>query len=379
MLASSGASLRWCGDTSTEVLYGCGAELNCDGDLRASSTGAENFSKEIRMAAARQSTTKRRSTRENGNVRAAISGGRAMAEDVIAFRKTHARRRVTAERRMARAATQRRAPEEPSGIPAKTRAFLGPPAGSGVLMAEGDSWFDYPFHDVLQMLEDDYLYDVESVAHKGDCVEDMAHAGGQFEEFARRLEKLLRADKVPRAILLSGGGNDIAGDEFPILLNHAASGLPTLNADIVRGVIDVRLRSAYARIISGLTTISKAYLNRPIPIVTHGYAYAVPDGRGFLGGFWLLPGPWLRPGFQKKGYADLRVNRAVVADLIDRFNEMLEEVSASPQFAHVHYLNLRKTLKNDAAYKQHWANELHPSRAGFQRVTKEFAGLISTF
>jgi lysophospholipase L1-like esterase len=331
------------------------------------------------MAAARQSTTRRRSPRDKVNVTAAINGGRDMAEEVVAFRKAHARRRIAAERRMTRAPARLRASEEPAKIPAKTRALLGPSARSGVLMAEGDSWFDYPFHDILQMLEDEYLYDVQSVAHKGDCVEDMAHSGGQLEEFARRLEKLLRADKVPRAILLSGGGNDIAGDEFPILLNHAASGLPTLNADIVRGVIDVRLKNAYARIISGLTTIAKAYLNRPIPIVTHGYAYAVPDGRGFLGGFWLLPGPWLKPGFQKKGYADLGVNRAVIVQLINRFNEMLEAVSASPQFAHVHYLDLRKTLKNDAAYKQHWANELHPNKAGFELVTEEFARMVSTF
>ena len=35
------------------------------------------------------------------------------------------------------------------------------------------AWFDYPLQDVLRLLEDDHLYDVESVAHKGDCVEDM--------------------------------------------------------------------------------------------------------------------------------------------------------------------------------------------------------------
>ena len=167
---------------------------------------------------------------------------------------------------------------------------------AGVLIAEGNSWFDYPFHDVLQMLEDDYLYDVESVAHKGDTVDDMAHSGGQFEEFARRLEKLLRANKVPRAILLSGGGNDIAGDEFAILLNHAASSLPAINDDIVRGLIDVRLRAAYARIISGLTTIAQTYLGRPIPIVTHGYDYALPDGRGFWADSGCCPALGWSPG-----------------------------------------------------------------------------------
>ena len=248
---------------------------------------------------------------------------------------------------------------------------------AGVLIAEGDSWFDYPFHDVLQMLEDDYLYDVESVAHKGDTVDDMAHSGGQFEEFARRLEKLLRANKVPRAILLSGGGNDIAGDEFAILLNHAASSLPAINDDIVRGLIDVRLRAAYARIISGLTTIAQSYLGRPIPIVTHGYDYALPDGRGFWGGFWPLPGPWLEPGFQKKGHVDFGKNSAVVVKLIDQFNAMLKDVSAISGFGHVHYLNLRNTLKHDGTYKRHWENELHPTEEGFKLVSKKFADLVA--
>jgi lysophospholipase L1-like esterase len=226
------------------------------------------------------------------------------------------------------------------------------------------------------LLEDDHLFDVESVAHKGDCVEDMAHSAGQFEEFARRLEKLLRDAKVPRAILLSGGGNDIAGDEFAMLLNYATSTLPPLNEDIVRGLIDVRLKEAYASIISGLTTISKSYLGRAIPIVTHGYDYPIPDGRGFMGGWWKLPGPWLKPGFERKGHDDLAKNTALIGQLIDRFNTMLAVVSALPEFAHVHYLDLRGTLKHDATYKKYWANELHPNSTGFDLVTKKFADVI---
>jgi lysophospholipase L1-like esterase len=318
----------------------------------------------------------RRSARVDAGVSAAIKSGQAMAEDVIAFRTKQTRKRTATVRRMARAPKPRRAPAAPE-IPSRTRALLGSPVSAGVLIAEGDSWFDYPFHDVLQMLEDDHLYDVESVAHKGDTVEDMAHSGGQFEEFARRLEKLLRANKVPRAILLSGGGNDIAGDEFAILLNHAASSLPVINDDIVRGVIDVRLRAAYARIISGLTTIAQTYLGRPIPIVTHGYDYALPDGRGFWGGWGPLPGPWLEPGFQKKGHVDFGKNSAVVVKLIDRFNAMLKDVSATPGFGHVHYLNLRNTLKHGANYEKDWENELHPTEQGFALVSKKFADLIA--
>jgi hypothetical protein len=51
--------------------------------------------------------------------------------------------------------------------------------------------------------------------------------------------------------------------------------------------------------------------------------------------------------------------------LIDQFNAMLEEVSATPQFSHVHYLDLRNTLRHDRSYKKYWANELHPTEEGF--------------
>jgi lysophospholipase L1-like esterase len=307
------------------------------------------------------------------NVRAAIASGRRAANDVIAFREKQRRKRAAIEVKMP---ARRRGQGAPPAVPAKARALFGAKKTAGVLIAEGDSWFDYPMQDVLRLLEDDYLFDVESVAHKGDCVEDMAHSMGQFEEFARRLEKLLRDDKVPRAVLLSGGGNDIAGDEFAILLNHAASTLPPLNEDIVRGVIDVRLKEAYASIISGLTAISKSYLGRPIPIVTHGYDYPVPDGRGFMGGWWQLPGPWLKPGFQRKGHDNLAKNTLLIAQLIDRFNTMLAAVSAFSEFVHVHYIDLRGTLKNDGTYKKHWANELHPNATGFDLVTKKFADVI---
>jgi lysophospholipase L1-like esterase len=322
----------------------------------------------------RKRAAKPRTSRSTNTLSAAIASGRSAAEEVITFRAKQRRRRAAIDRDVAR--SPRRARPVAKRIPAKTQALLGPKASAGVLIAEGDSWFDYPLWDVLRILEDQFLFDVESVAHKGDCVEDMAHSKGQFEEFARRLEKLLRNGKVPRSILLSGGGNDIAGDEFAILLNHAASGLPTLNEDIVRGVIDVRLRAAYASMISGITTITKSYLNQPIPIITHGYDYPVPDGRGFLGGWGILPGPWLKPGFEKKGYGDLKENRSLMTQLIDRFNDMLSAVSDTPQFAHVHYLNLRGTLNHENTYKKDWGNELHPTERGFEMVTAKFADLI---
>lgn len=306
------------------------------------------------------------------DVRKAIAQGRRRGKEVLAVRAHQRKQRVRAVVVAARA--QAVSPSTVPRIRPQIIAELGPPSAAGVLIAEGDSWFDYPLHDVLTMLEDKHGFEVESVAHRGDRIENMAFADGQLEEFSRRLEKVLRSGAVPRAILLSGGGNDVAGDQFGMLLNHAASPIAGLNDDIVTGIIDKRVKTAFLAIVSAITAISDHYLSDPVPIITHGYAHPVPDGRGFLGGFWFLPGPWLKPGFQEKGFEDLRRNTLIIQDLIDRFNRMVK--SAAAQFAHVHYVDLRQTLSNDSRYKTFWANELHPTKTGFSLVADAFASVI---
>lgn len=342
-----------------------------------------------RKKAAGKKATGKRGNRKKGSTRraaaatsskgsstnAAAAVGRALANEALAVRKKQRRRREAAIKRatlqpelVARAASL--APITP-----RVEALVGTPTSTGVLIAEGDSWFDYPMHDVLSMLEDDHGFDVNSVAHRGDRVEDMAFAPGQFEDFSRHLEKLLRNGKVPKAILLSGGGNDIAGDEFAMLLNHVRSPIGGVNDDVVRGVIDQRIRVSYISLISGVSTIASQILGRVIPILVHGYAHPVPDGRGFLGGFGPLPGPWLRPGFHDRGFDDQAANTATMAILIDRFNDMVSSVA--DQFDHVHYVDLRDLLMNDSTYRQYWANELHPTERGFRLVTERFAETIN--
>jgi lysophospholipase L1-like esterase len=296
-----------------------------------------------------------------------------MAEQSLRRRRAAARSRQKAlaahPRLLTRATTAR-------GVGALAPAKALVQATAGVLIAEGDSWFDYPLNDVLKGLEDDYGYDVESVAHKGDTVEDMAYSDGQLDELARRLEKVLRSGVRPRAILLSGGGNDIAGDPFAVLLNHAASGIAGINDSVVTGIIDQRLADAYVTILSAVTTICESQLGEPIRIVIHGYDYPVPDGRGFLGGWAFLPGPWLEPGFRQKRYDAMSVRLAMLKTLIDRFNQMLRTVSRIPRFAHVKYLDLRGTLSTGGNYRDWWANELHPTGKGFAKVTEKFAAVL---
>lgn len=302
----------------------------------------------------------------------ALEIGKRMAADALRRRRKAAGTREVALAKIKAPVTQR-VTSGPKGMIAKAAVTY---SSAGVLIAEGDSWFDYPLHDVLSDLEDIYGFDVESVAHKGDTVEDMAYSGGQLDDFSRRVEKVLRTGVKPRAILLSGGGNDVAGDEFAVLLNHATSSIAGLNESIVTGVIDERVRDAYVTILSAITAICEGQIGERIPIIVHGYDYPIPDGRGFLGGWGPLPGPWLEPSFRRKGYEAMNARREICIGLIDRFNEMLARLAGNSAFAHVRYLDLRNTLAAGANYKDWWANELHPTPKGFEAVTKKFAMIV---
>ena len=112
-------------------------------------------------------------------------------------------------------------------------------------------------------------------------------------------------------------------------------------------------------------------MKRPVPILVHGYDYAVADGRGFL---WL--GPWLEPRFVEKNYKEMKERIDILEQLINRFHKMLSSVSRLPKFKHVLHVDIRSTLPNDKSYKKWWANELHPTPKGFSDVAQKFADAL---
>lgn len=247
---------------------------------------------------------------------------------------------------------------------------------AGLLIAEGDSWFDYPFYDVLQYLEGVHQFKVESTAHKGDTLESIVYDLGQLSGLALKMSRLAETGKTPVAILLSGGGNDIAGPELTLLLNHARSGLPKLNERIVAGVFEVRLRTSYLTYIQAVTNLSILYYKRAIPVLIHGYDYPIPDGRGYAGGWGFLPGPWFKPYFEQKGYDSVTENAATLKVLVDRFNSIIEAIPKQSGYEHICYVRVKGTLSSQLApqqqYQGDWGNELHPTRAGFRRVAAKF-------
>ena len=253
------------------------------------------------------------------------------------------------------------------------------PRKPGLLVAEGDSWFHYPKGDVLDAL-DKLGYDIESVAHRGDTIESIAYDADQLDALTQRLMRLSKRDKRPRAILLSGGGNDFTKGRLEALLNHHGSGLTTINETIRDEALGNRVRNAYAKVIEDVTWVCKSHFNDPpIPILVHGYDYSIPDGRGYSK-YWITwRGPWLEPAFYAKGYYDLQDNMKTIAALLGYFNTQLEEVleSLGSDYDHVKYIKLLDTLsREDSTYKDDWDNELHPTKSGFARIAKKYAKVI---
>ncbi len=310
---------------------------------------------------------------------AAIAEGESRAKTILDIRASARQRREATLKNRKQTLSIQTTVRSTAQLSAGVAGTTGTHETAGVLVAAGDSWFAYPFYDVLKKLDSDHGYDIESVAHPGDPIEAMASCGGQLLDLAHKIEKLAHSGKRPKAVLLSGGGDDIAGREFGMLINENGSSLLPWNDDIVHGLIDVRIQTAYATMITTVNQVCLTNVSSILPILVHGYDYPVPDGRGILGGWGSLPGPWLRPGFNEKRFGDLATNITLMQNLIDRFNAMLSALVSQASFRNVKYVDIRRTLRNDqATYKDWWGNELHPTEGGFEAVANRFVAVLDT-
>ncbi|CAA9366208.1 MAG: hypothetical protein AVDCRST_MAG32-69 [uncultured Nocardioides sp.] len=245
----------------------------------------------------------------------------------------------------------------------------------GVLVAEGDSWLSYPGTDVLDVLKDGYGWHVHSVADAGDNLESMAYDASQLRAVISTFLDLKRLDETPNALLLSGGGNDFAGAELAMLLDHRETDHGGINDVITTELVEGRMVEAWCNLLGFTRQVAIELFEKPVRTVIHGYAYPVPDGRGFAGGYGLLPGPWLAPSYARKGIGGrseegLQKRFEVTKELLDRYNVMLAWLVDQPGMGHVAYADLRETLSGPPDYESDWANELHPTPHGFTEVAR---------
>lgn len=298
------------------------------------------------------------------------TAGRQLADKVIERRMSALHARATVLAREGIFGVQADIAFAPAAPP---HLILLRAASRGLLLGLGDSWFDYFAADVLDSLQNDLGYTRTSVARAGSSLKSIRKETAQLEQLSEAIENTV-GGAVPKAILLSGGGNDVVDFGVENLLNDVDSGLPPLKADAVNQLVDRDMESALIDILTAITASCQKWLGRTIPILIHGYDNPIPDGR-----FLRLPprGPWLEPGFLRKGYDkhDLGPQTAVMKTLIGRLNDMQLRVVAKTEFAHVRHVDLRGTLAA-ADYKTMWANELHPTRDGFKAIAGKFAAAL---
>jgi hypothetical protein len=251
------------------------------------------------------------------------------------------------------------------------------------LLAQGDSWFDYPpGTDLIDCLHSGHGHKITNIAVAGSTLNDEAYGPVPREMFGlpfgplqsndpdRITELVHRIQKdKPQALLLSAGGNDIAGDEFFSFINNAKSGLTPINADVLNGVVNGTFKTAYQYLID-TALAAAADKGITMPIFTHGYDYPWPDGRGVISFLGWKVGPWFDDSFNHKNYpnhnaTDLKARCKIIAAFIDSVNTMLTGLAAMPAYAgKLFHVNLVGTLQS----KDEWANELHPGNSGFSKL-----------
>lgn len=207
------------------------------------------------------------------------------------------------------------------------------------VVAEGDSWFQYPFllDDVIDQLFDRWAIYCTSAA--GDLLSDMARQ----DEIAAAV----RTQK-PDLLLLSGGGNDLlGGGSLQRHLKPFQSGGSAEEhiADSFAQLLDSML-AIYARL------IDKALVAGAPRVICHCYDHAIP-----------ARGRWLGRPMEALGIVEPALQREIILIMIDRFYARLVKMAENFP-GRVTVVDTRGSVSPGQ-----WHDELHPTNRGFAVVS----------
>jgi len=288
----------------------------------------------------------------------------AEREKLKAEQRTERARRIS-EYRATMMVMKRRGARGPRA--AAFDAADGPPAAAAdgsfdplQILAEGDSWFDYPVPffggGIIPRLEHRLGVPILNLAKAGDEVRYMLGV----EERAVLVENLTNGSPAggPWDVLLfSGGGNDIVGNPMALWVDDWNPAVPPVG-HIKKPRFDAALelvRAGYEDLIALRDQLSPHTM-----LVFQGYDFALPDGRGICGF-----GPWLKPTFDLRKFPTLAAGQAVVKVMLQQFAAMLTSLSGPT----VTFINGQGTLSPQPGS---WDNELHPEKAGFEKFADLF-------
>jgi hypothetical protein len=240
-----------------------------------------------------------------------------------------------------------------------------------VMLASGDSWFDYPLidngpfpgqTDIVAQLQQIGANPAKilSVAHHGDATTDAMAFPKQERMIQALAEPANWVNGKPDAILFSAGGNDVVGEKFCIYLNDKSSGAPGLNQQR----FDLALGSVRASYLD-LFAFRDRYASG-VPIFGHAYDFAIPNGVHpiCVGEAWLLPSLNYENWSTQEGVG-------IVKQALLALHQMLADL-ASDRANNFILVATQGLLKPGD-----WANELHPTVAGFKTMATAFLSALN--
>ena len=250
----------------------------------------------------------------------------------------------------------------------KKRKKVKPPVR---ILAEGDSWFDFPFGgkgplkkgDVIAQLAALIPFPILNIAVRGEEIRQMLGVHQRT-----RLQNLLRNNEHDfNALLFSGGGNDLVGDQLCLWLRskQSASGDPAHGIDepaIAHGLGVVR--TGYEQLLDLRDSIVRETPGRRIAVFLHAYDHAIPTGKGVCG-----YGPWLKPSLDFHGWTERKQGKVIIRSVLSRLAAMLRDLAA--RRSDVYFVESHGTVG-----AREWNDELHPNGTGFKKVAIKFAGRL---
>jgi hypothetical protein len=301
-----------------------------------------------------------------------------------------------------------------------------------VILAEGDSWFQFPkavakWHflgvyftkDIIRQLMDADNLAISTIAAGGDWLANMLD--NQSQQYIDKLSTI-----QPDVFLISGGGNDLVTDKRLAIMvrNFHNEGKRTFlddpantemhqDASIFDRNISALLLARqkymgaeeFERYKEGLSLLSNdffRFLNicliqyftlfykllkttnkfSNMLILTHGYDFPIPSNRGdwkdfSLSGRWienhfLGNGKWLHEALALRGITDTSIQRNILFTIIYEFNEMMEGIARYGEFNNVFHIDCRGVATKDTD----WIDELHLKEAPFAKIAAVFKQTI---
>jgi hypothetical protein len=244
-----------------------------------------------------------------------------------------------------------------------------------VFLAHGDSWFDYPLSgNDISFGDTDVIAQLRTMGQPNPLILNVAHHGDStIDELSlpkqqRLIDVLKDGDNwlnagKPDAILFSGDGNDIAGEQFCMYVDPAAGG-GGLSVSRFEGAL-AGIEASYLELFAFRDRYAKE-----VPIFAHCYDFGIPNGSAPL-----CAGPWLKPSLDFLGYGDdLARTRAIVRTALQAFRTRLVGLAGDPA-NNFHLVDTQGTLIDD----RRWANELHPDSDGFKAIADKFLGSLQAF